>query len=135
MATPIPSPVIRVIPITADSGIPSSTAPSRIALGDPSDCSPAWLIRIPPPRRSISVSPTQNASAPSANPRATASAPPSAYASSVSSKVSALTRVPAPNARTSPIALAGRSIQVPIAAPIRSEEAATSPQPAASSIG
>jgi hypothetical protein len=57
MAAPTPPPPSKVIPITTDSGIPSSTVPRAIALAE----SPSALVvdfRLPPPARLMRRSPT-----------------------------------------------------------------------------
>src|SRR4028118_2141920 len=49
-AIPSPPPSIRLIPIAADSGMPSSNAPMAMAVADPPCASPEFLRRSPPRR-------------------------------------------------------------------------------------
>ena len=66
--TPVPSSSPR--PITADSGMPSRTMPSTIASAEPAPAVVRIDLRLSPPIRSISASPTKNISAPAARPEA-----------------------------------------------------------------
>ncbi len=57
--TPTPPPPRRLIPITADSGIPSSTAPSSSAPEASASARPDGLMRPPPPPREIATAPAK----------------------------------------------------------------------------
>ena len=98
-ATPTWPPPIRLMPMAADSGMPSSSAPStraapldaaapEAAFADPPDAAlvsafgsgrrtPPWtgLLRRCPPRRSISQSPVKKVTEPAARPSAAAMLP------------------------------------------------------------
>src|SRR3954471_23863354 len=65
----------------------------------------------------------------------TATAPPAFTPSSASSKLTELIRAPAPKARTTPTQRSGHRRARPTIAPMTSEEAASAPQPRASSTG
>ena len=89
-----PPPAIRVSPIAADSGIPSSSAPSTMP---PAGRRPVAGCRgVDQP---VAAEVDERAGA---RPSAAASPPPSSNASSVRSKATALISTPAPNAITKP---------------------------------
>ncbi len=72
--------------MTADSGMPSSAAPSTIANGPALVGVPAMSLRFPYPRRAISMSPMKKTSAPTKNPTPAPPSPPlTVTASSTSS--------------------------------------------------
>lgn len=104
IATPTSPPPNRLDPIAADSGMPSSNAPSTSAVAPPAE---TWvwlmgLLRRCPPRWSMSQSPMKNVAAPAHSPPMTEPEPPDSNASSVSSNDTALMSTPAPKAMTSP---------------------------------
>src|SRR6478735_4961842 len=132
-ATPTVPPPTRLIPIAADSGRPSSSAPSTSAAEDAPAAGPFGLLRRCPPRLSMSQSPAKKVSAPALSPSTTASAPARSYASPVSSNATALNSTPAPKPMVSPMTRFETGTQMPMAAPISSAAPPTKPHHAASS--
>ena len=75
-ATLTPPPCSSETPIAADSGIPSSTAPSTIPAAAPPGPGPLERLRFAPPIPSSTRSPPKNTSDPSARPAEVESRPP-----------------------------------------------------------
>lgn len=93
--------------MTADSGTPSSSAPSASARPDPAcsaseGCSRWWpdRLRCRAPRRASTTLPAVYATAPPAVPMTAGAGPASPYASPSSSNETADSSTPAPNAIT-----------------------------------
>src|SRR5688572_28524744 len=132
-ATLTPLPSRRLRPITAVSGIPSSTIPWTIASGAPAACRPPELLRSAPPIRSIRVSPARKVRAPANRPRATPPSPADvSNASPTSSYATALINTPAPKAITSPSRRPEIVKRSAIRPPSSSDDPATMPHPNAS---
>src|SRR4051794_19914894 len=105
-------------PIAADSGMPSSTAPTTMGTA-------------PPPLMTRLTA--KNVRAPAARPLAAASAPPVRNASPARSNDAALISTPAPNAITAPTTRPGTWTTSAMPAPTRRAKPPTKPQNAASS--
>lgn len=94
--------------MTTDSGMPSRSAPSAMALPDPG-CAPSEGWRAPDrlrclaPRRARNTLANEYAVAPATAPAAVGSTPPCSYASSTSSNETAEMSTPLPKAMTSAI--------------------------------
>jgi anti-anti-sigma regulatory factor len=133
MLTPPPS--RRLKPMTAVSGMPSSTMPRTIAGAEPAACAPPESLRSAPPRRSMTESPTKKVSAPANRPKATPPLPADVVtASSTRSKATALMSTPAPKAMMRPRARREIGRVSARAPPTASDDPATSPQSSASAI-
>jgi hypothetical protein len=92
-----------VRPSTNDSGMPSRTDPSTIAMAEPSACSPVGSLRSPPPRRLRIQLPTVKVAAPTRTSRATQATAWCSRASSTSSKETEPISRPVPTAITTAI--------------------------------
>src|SRR3954447_15117520 len=135
METPISPVCNNVRPRTADSGMPSSIAPSTIANPEPSGGAPPMSLRSPYPKWSITRSPSVNTAAPANNPSAVDfSAPSVLMPLATSSNATALSKTPAPNDITVPrtLVLGGRTSAT--TAPISRDAAAATPQNSAAAM-
>ena len=128
-------PCSSVIPIAADSGTPSSSAPSASTVPDAASSRPEPddILRLPAPRRETTRSPTKNARLPSAIPTTVCPSVPDFADSPISSYATDAISTPAPPAMTVALTRRGSRKKLPTSAPTTSVDPPTMPHHSASS--